>query len=89
MPLSIVGRQGRGAVFGESRAEHDTVDGAGGDAQLTSGASIFEYHVQLTLSADDGIDRARRQTACAADAALRIDPDDLWCRLDAATRIQG
>ena len=67
------------------RTQLDAVDGAGRQAQFATRAVVRNYRVHSLGCTDNRIDGTGGQAACAADAALLVDPRNLvW--LNAAAR---
>lgn len=72
----------RGGRLGGEGVEHsswynaDAVCGAGRDTPFAARAEVIDNRMRLSLRADDGVNRTRWQTACAADAFRFVDECD-------------
>ena len=73
---------------GRSRTHLDAIDRTRRQAQLATSAALGEDGVQVFSGADDGVDRAGRQTASAADASGFVDPGNAGRGFHAMERVQ-
>src|SRR5882724_681171 len=71
------------------RPHFNTIDRAGRQAELAARAALCQNGVHVLGGTDDGVHRAGRETACAADAAGFIDPRDPRRGFHPMDRIQG
>src|SRR6266851_2486661 len=72
-----------------SRPHFNTIDRARRQAQFATRAALDENGVHVLGGTDDGVLRAGREAACAADAAGFVDPRDPRRGFRPMDRIQG